>query len=209
MWARGDVIVVQDVWRGRLWAARPVIVVDDGSELLVLWCPIGTRRKVPVGLGGPATAENRGERLARLLDAGDWSLEDSVWDVSSLWLVREGGWHAVWVSFLETGAHFGWYVNFQTPYTRTARGIQTMDLALDLVVEPGCGSWRWKDEDEFELFQNRGLIEPGFAQSVRDDAASLVVRIEDGATPFDDTWVRWRPDAGWGVPELPLGWDVL
>src|SRR5437899_1839752 len=31
-WSPGEVIVVQDVWRGSLWAARPVIVVDDGPD---------------------------------------------------------------------------------------------------------------------------------------------------------------------------------
>jgi predicted RNA-binding protein associated with RNAse of E/G family len=211
MWTRGDVITVQDVWRGRLWAARPVFVVDDRPDLLVLWCPIGTSRKVPAGIRVDAAeaSEGRGDRLARLLAAGDWLLEDSIWDVSSLWLVREGDSYATWVSFLETGSHFGWYINFQTPYTRTARTIQTMDLALDLVVEPDRSSWRWKDEDEFELFQERRLIEQHTAQHVRDQAASLAVRIPAGAPPFDDAWVGWRPDPAWGVPELPDGWDVL
>src|SRR5262249_59058021 len=88
----------------------------------VLWCAVGTRRRVPVGRRDDS-AVSRGERLARLLFAGEWELQDSVWDVSSLWLVREGDWHATWVSFLATGAHWGWYVNFQTPYVRTSRGL--------------------------------------------------------------------------------------
>src|SRR5262245_33147602 len=110
MWPRGEVVVVQDIWRGRLWAARPVVVVDDRPVLLVLWCPVGTHRKVPVGHRDD-TPVSRGERLARLLEAGEWELKDSVWDVSSLWLVREGDWYATWVSLLATGAHWGWYVN--------------------------------------------------------------------------------------------------
>ena len=156
-WSPGEVIVVQDVWRGSLWAARPVIVVDDGPDVLVLWSPKGTRRKVPVSPqsdGSPEPA-SRGERLARLLACGEWELDDSLWDVSNLWLLRERDWHAVWVSFLDGGAHWGWYVNFQLPLTRTPRGIQTMDLALDIIVEPDRSSWRWKDEDEFELFEER------------------------------------------------------
>ena len=57
----------------------------------------------------------------------------------------------MWLSFLESGEQWGWYVNFQEPYRRTERGIETMDLALDIIAEPDRSSWRWKDEDEFAL----------------------------------------------------------
>ena len=45
--------------------------------------------------------------------------------------------------------HWGWYVNLQLPFRRTELGFETMDLVLDLIVDPD-GSWRWK-EDEDEL----------------------------------------------------------
>ena len=210
-WSPGEVIVVQDVWHGRLWAARPVIVVDGDSDALVLWSPKGTRRKVPVSSRRDEGLEpkTRGERLARLLASGEWELDDSLWDVSNLWLLREGDWHAVWVSFLDSGAHWGWYVNFQSPFTRTRHGIQTMDLALDIIVEPDRSSWRWKDEDEFELFEERGLIEPDVARRVRDEAATVIERIAADAAPFDSAWPGWRPDPAWGLPELPTDWDVI
>ena len=47
-WSPGEVIVLQDVYEGKLWAARPVIVVEDSADLLALWCPQGTVRKVPI-----------------------------------------------------------------------------------------------------------------------------------------------------------------
>ena len=50
----------------------------------------------------------------------------------------------------------GWYVNLQKPFRRTARGFETMDLMLDLVVEVDR-SWWWKDEDELETF----VVRPG------------------------------------------------
>jgi hypothetical protein len=186
-----------------------VIVVDDRPDLLVLWSPRGTCRKVPVTPPTRSEAANRGERLARSLALGDWILGDSIWDVSTLWLLREGDWHAVWVSFLETGEQWGWYVNFQEPFTRNARGIQTMDLALDIIVEPDRSSWRWKDEDEFELFQDRGLIDETVARRVRDEADSVIERIAHGAPPFNGAWPGWRPDGSWPIPELPAGWDAV
>ncbi len=42
-WPTGSTIVVQEVWRGRLWSARPLTVVEDERDRLVLWCPRGTR----------------------------------------------------------------------------------------------------------------------------------------------------------------------
>ena len=49
-WSRGEVIVLQDVYQGKL-GRRPVIVVEDSADLLALWCPLGTIRKVPVAPG--------------------------------------------------------------------------------------------------------------------------------------------------------------
>ena len=65
-WSPGDVIVVQEVWQGRLWAPRPVLVVDDRDGQLVLWSPKGTRRKVPVT---PATREEAASRVEQHVDS--------------------------------------------------------------------------------------------------------------------------------------------
>jgi hypothetical protein len=42
-------------------------------------------------------------------------------------------------------------VNLQEPFRRSQFGFETMDLALDVIVEADR-SWRWKDEDELETF---------------------------------------------------------
>src|SRR5207248_6444394 len=46
-WTAGEQILVEEVWNGRLWSVRPVLVVDDRDNLLVLWSPKGSVRKVP------------------------------------------------------------------------------------------------------------------------------------------------------------------
>ena len=208
-WSGGDVIVVQDVFNDTLWAARPVVVGEDVDDRRVWWCPKGTVRKVPVTPPSRPEAGTRGERLARSLAHGDWLFTDSAWDVSTLWLLREDDWHAVWLSFLESGEQWGWYINFQEPYRRTAHGIQTMDLALDMIVEPDRSSWRWKDEDEFELFIDRGLIRPEVAARVRQEAEMILGQAERDAYPFNSEWPRWSPDPCWPVPELPARWKLV
>jgi len=37
VWNPGDVIVHQEVWGGRVWAPRPLVVVEDTDERLLLW----------------------------------------------------------------------------------------------------------------------------------------------------------------------------
>jgi hypothetical protein len=159
VWTPGETIVIQEVWEGMLWAARPVIVVEDREGFLAVWCPKGTRRKVPTTPPTRPTEETRGERLATCLARRDWVLVDHEWDVSTLMLTEDGAMHSVWVSFFDNGDHWGWYVNLQLPIRRTQDAVQTMDLALDVLIAPDRTSWRWKDEDEFQMAIDRNLID--------------------------------------------------
>jgi len=207
-WISGETIVLQEIWRGRLWAARPLIVVDDSNDRLVLWCPHGTKRKIPATPPGRRRPATRLDHVRESLIRGDWVLEDHEWDVSTLWLLEPGAWHAVWVSFLPDGRHLGWYVNLQEPYRRTPRGIQAMDMMLDIVVAPDR-SWRWKDEDEFEAVVDAGLYADATVLAIREEAASVIRLIENWLVPFDEPWPEWRPPTGWSIPLLPKGWDQL
>jgi hypothetical protein len=204
-WGVGDTIVLQEVWRDRLWAARPMRVVEDTDERLVLWCPKGTVRKVPAT---PPTRERsplRSERVGELMARCDWDHVDSEWDVSTLWFVWPGEWHAVWVSWFEPGVHWGWYGNLQEPYVRTTRGIRTMDLMLDVLVEAD-GRWRWKDEDDLQAMIDRDLIDDATVDVVRRAGLEVVRKSEAGEEPFCDPWPSWTPDPSWPTPVLPEDW---
>jgi predicted RNA-binding protein associated with RNAse of E/G family len=114
----------------------------------------------------------------------------------------------VWLSFLATGEHVGWYINLQKPFHRTPRGIKTMDLMLDVLVDRDR-VWRWKDTDDFELLVERQLLDAGIAAEVRRRAAGVIARAEQGEFPFDSTWTNWRPENAWPTPRLPDDWAVL
>ncbi len=204
----GETIVLQEVWRDRVWAARPMRVVRDEGDFVALWMPRGTRWKAPTT---PPTREHNGDRGMRLAECaalGDWVFRDMEWDVSILSLMREGDWHAFWVSWLPSGEHFGWYVNLQEPFRRTELGFETMDLALDVVIEPDR-TWRWKDEDELDVFVERGLFDRAIAERIRAEGLDVVSRAERDEPPFCEPWPEWRPDPSWGLPELPEDWDRL
>lgn len=149
---------------------------------------------------------SRTQRIIELLIHADWVHVDHVWEVSSLWVLRPEEWHAVWVSWLPTGDHLGWYINLQRPFTRTAIGFESMDLMLDVVVYPD-GTWRWKDADEFEQIVHRQILDSGAARRIRDEADTALRRLAAGHEPFTPEWTHWRPEPSWSVPELSPGWD--
>ena len=216
-WEPGATIVHHEVWAQRVWAARPVVVVEDAYDVLLLWLPAGTVRKVPAPPAGvrgrerdpaglPTEASHRG--VIENLQRGQWTHVDHVWDVSTLLILRPGRWHAVWVSWLPSGEHLGWYVNFQRPYCRTSAGIEAMDLMLDLVVDPDH-SWRWKDQHEFEVMARRGLLDAATIESVLDEAEAVVASIEAAEPPFCEPWPTWTPQPEWMIPRLPADWNAV
>lgn len=216
-WAPGTTIVHHEVWAGRVWAARPLVVVEDADDRLLLWIPHGTRRKVPtpppdVASGDPEPGRRGTEAphhgVVENLVGGAWTHMDHVWDVSSLWLVRPGDGFAVWTSWEAGGDHLGWYVNIQRPYRRTATGIEAMDLMLDIVVDPDR-TWRWKDRHELDELARRGTYDEATLAAIAAAGDEALALLAAGADPFTAEWATWRPDPTWGVPELPPDWDVV
>jgi hypothetical protein len=175
---------------------------------MVLWCPVRTVRKVPAPPLSRLRPANRAEHVTTALALCDWVYEDHVWDVSTLWLIEPHSWHATWVSFLPDGSHLGWYVNFQEPLQRTANGIQAMDLMLDILVSPDR-TWHWKDLDEFDAVVAAGLYSDATVRAVGEEAQSVIARIQTQSAPFDEQWLKWRPPAGWTIPSLPAGWELV
>lgn len=206
MFRAGDAVVLQEIWRERVWGARPMRVVRDDPELVALWFPRGTRWMTPTDDPDRDWNGDRGERLAECASSGRWKHRELVWDVDTLQLARPGEWHTVWVSWLPSGEPWGWYVNLQEPLRRSAIGFETMDLALDVIVELDR-SWRWKDEDELEAFVARGAFEPELPSRLRGEALRVLERLELNTAPFAEPWHDWRPEPDWALPELTEGWE--
>jgi predicted RNA-binding protein associated with RNAse of E/G family len=201
-WSPGDQIVYREVWRGKVWTARPVTVVQDAPDLVVLYLCSGTRWKLPAG--------NRDEYRDALL-TGEWQLRDVtyMWG-DTLFLIRPGEAHAVHVMWRhETREFSGWYINLQEPLRRTAIGFDFMDQELDIVVKPDLSGWVWKDEEEFQKDVETGLTTPGQAREIRAEAGLVLERVRAKASPFSDGWETWHPPAGWPIPSLPVGWDKV
>jgi hypothetical protein len=203
----GGTIVVQELWHGEVWAARPMRVVHDEPELLALWFPRGTRWQAPTAPPGRPVPAARGEKLAGCLARRQWAFVEHAWDVDTLCLLQPDAWHAVWISWLPDGRQWGWYVNLQEPYRRTTCGIATFDLALDVIIDVD-GSWRWKDEDELLAYVEHGVVEPALAEQLYAEGNAVVARHRAERDVFGSDWPSWRPDPAWPQPVLRAGWNV-
>jgi hypothetical protein len=192
MFRSGDAVAVREIWQGRVWKARPYVVVHDRPDQIALYLPQGSPTKVPPGSGIPRD---------------EWTLEDGEFRHEALRLTRPGAAHSV-LLFWDGGGFVGWYVNFERPLTRSHVGFDYLDLGLDLRVRPDR-SVEVLDEDEFEEAQRIGVISPEEAASVWEEAERVRAAIERWDSPFRDGWETWRPDPTWDVPALPDGWDLV
>jgi len=202
-WTAGSQIVYREVWRGRIWTARPVTVVQDTPDLIALSLCSGTRWKISV------PPDESTDLLYCKLPTGNWRLADATWKWDSLILIYPGEAHAVHVMRGENREFVGWYINLQEPLCRTAIGFDFMDQDLDIVVEPDLSKWVWKDESTFAKAQDLGIISEQQAREIRAEGERVIRRIQARAAPFDADWENWFPPVEWPIPSLPEGWDKL
>jgi hypothetical protein len=193
--APGEPVVLRELWRGRVFAARPATVLHDGPELVVLLVPAGVTCAVPIG--------PEGEEL-RIPDR-PWRLELRERGPSP---VLSFAWPGEPYAVLRWSAPWAWYVNLQEPLRRTRIGYDTTDHVLDVLVAPD-GTWEWKDEEDLERAVALGLFTPADAERFRADGHRAVRRILEREPPLDHDWTRWQPDPSWPTPTLPEGWDAV
>ena len=84
-----------------------------------------------------------------------------------------------------------------------------MDQDLDIVVKPDVSEWHWKDEDVMQTGLELGIYTAQQVRDIRAEGERVVENIQHRATPFDNSWLDWKRDAAWPIPELPPGWDQL
>jgi len=193
----GDPVTVREVWQGKVWTVRVLTVVKDEPNLLALYQAVGTPWKRPCGPDG---------HPIRLPDQ-PWHLEDALLREDTLRLILPGQAHSVLLIWQQRWNLTCWYINLEEPFRRTSIGFDYMDQTLDIVVEPDMASWRWKDEDEFEEAQAKGIYSREQAVEIREEGERALERLLARKPPFDERWEDWRPDAAWRRPEIGARWQ--
>jgi hypothetical protein len=195
----GDPIVLRELWRGRVFEARPMVVVQDDPEQTALFLPPGVRCGVPIGEDGSALRlPDRPWRL-EIRPRGAQPVLSFAWPDTPYAVL-------LWVAEDQRRV---WYVNLEEPIVRTPLGFDTVDHALDVVIELDRSYWRWKDEDELAHAVRAGLFSVEEADEFRRWGERAVERVLARKPPFDFDWTRWTPDPRWPEPQLPAGWDEV
>jgi hypothetical protein len=124
-------------------------------------------------------------------------------------LTEPGAAHSVLLLWNESRQFVSWYIDLETPMSRTPLGFDYMDQMLDIAVTPDLSSRRWKDEDELQECVRLGLWDAAQAAAVRAEGELALARLLAREPPLNEPWEHWRPDPLWSVPILPAGWDVV
>lgn len=204
-WAPGDHVL----WRYRgngtdeVHICRPVTVVRDEPDLLVVWLAAGTRCIKPVLADGTPLYQ---EPLATRYTKPRTRVVEEWFGSGVLKLARPGQPWSVWLFWEQDWQFRSWYVNLEEPLNRWSAGVDSQDHFLDISVHPDR-NWYWRDEDEFAQAQADGLMPAELAARVRQAGREAVRAIRAWDPPFRDRWQDWRPDPSWPVPELPSDWD--
>ncbi|MDE0026043.1 MAG: DUF402 domain-containing protein [Spirochaetaceae bacterium] len=200
-WSAGDCVVLRAV--GPLTVGKPAVVVEDSAERVMLYVPHG------VHWLGPAVPSGDRVKMIRAFAKGERviALDMIPWRNHVLHILLPGRPFSVWLFWSSEWEFLFYYVNLETPFTRSTVGFDTCDHVLDICVRPDR-TWYYKDLDELEVCVEVGLMSAAMATDVRRDAGQAVALIEAWQPPFDAGLEHWRPSPAWPLPLLPAGWQA-
>ncbi|MFF2751328.1 DUF402 domain-containing protein [Kitasatospora sp. NPDC058048] len=208
----GTTVVRRDVHAGRVWTAMPQRVVADTGHVLTLAYWPGIESLAPTSWITSTRAGNDTTRQQGLADlaTGTWTLGHYRWTGTELLShFLAGEWFSVHCfQDAATREPLRWYVNFEHLYQRRpGHGIDTMDLALDLVITPDLTGHHWKDQEEYAQLRRLGVVDDYAGRQIEQARARAIAMLDDRTVPFADGRPTWAPDPTWPLPTLPPGAD--
>jgi len=206
MWKYGDVIAWRGIFNNRVWHVQPTIVVKDSPDELVLTLLSGTEC---IAEESYPNGKKQGKRWWDFKNT-DWNLAKYTWKTNRLLIVLDAKAYYSTMFFWndKRNEFMCYYINFQLPYKRNYDGIDTLDLDLDIVINPDF-SIEWKDEDDYQRAIDHGLIIPEWARGINSAKPEIFDKLEKRLYPFDGSWLDWKPDPAWSPPKLPENWDKI
>lgn len=183
----GSSIAVRDVQDGVVYFAWPFRVIEDGPRGLLL-----AQRPGAVGRVHRGYPDDRASMLEHLTATAPdlvelaWSRTVSldVWSPANWWSTR-----VFWDE--ADGRFLCYYIDFVRPFSTQGRCLDTLDLALDVVVTPD-GRWAFKDVDQYEDLRRRRWIRDDDHEAVERAKPTVIAAIESGRFPFDGSLLEWQ-----------------
>lgn len=206
MWSPGEVIAWRGIFRKRVWHVQPTILVKDSPTETVLTLIPGTEciaeESYPKG-------KKSDMRRWYFIDK-DWKLAKYTWQTNRLLLIFEPEKYYSTILFWnhQSNEFVCYYINFQLPFQRNHRAMDTLDLDLDLIIHPDF-TYAWKDVDDYQKAMDHGLIAREWMQAIEKSKLEILEKLEKRQYPFDGSWLDWMPDPNWSAPTLPKDWDKV
>lgn len=206
MWKPGEVVVWRGIFRNLVWHAQAVIVVKDTPKEIVVALLPGAEGMIEPDY---VKSQKRGKRRWDFKNQ-PWDLEKFHWHTNRLLFLLEPEKYYSTIHFWNDASNefMCYYLNFQLPFQRSDCVIDTLDLDLDLVVNPAL-SFEWKDLDDYQKAIDHGIIFPEWMQGIEDAKPEIFDKLHKRQYPFDGSWLGWLPDPAWSPPKLPANWDKI
>jgi hypothetical protein len=200
LWEPGQGIVMREVWRGKVYSIMPLRVVQDSHTWTALYLPPNTLSLFP---------HTRDGTVLRIPE-DDWVLRGEPWEGQGLCLVHAGlgfTFSAAW----DQDQHLDhWKIDLVDPVRRAPLGFDYMDQFLDIIVSPDRSTWYWKDEDEVQIAERRGIFTPEQVSDLYQRGERAIQALQANEPPFDGGWENWIPDPICRIPfNLPEGWKEI
>ena len=206
MWKPGEVVSWRGIYRERVWHAQTTITVKDTPEEIVLALLPGAECIAPEGY---LDGKNSNKRRWNFKDK-EWEQQNYLWRTNRLLLILEPEKYYSIMHFWDhiSNEFLCYYVNFQLPFKRSLYRVDTLDLDLDIVINPDLG-FEWKDEADYQKAIDHGIIFPEWIQGIEAAKPEIFEKLERRQYPFDGAWLNWMPDSNWSPPKLPANWDKI
>ena len=205
-WKPGDIVVVRGIFNGHICHAQSVIVVKDTPEEIALTLLPSSEC---VDLEGYLKGKQNSKRRWDFKDK-PFILEKYLWNTNRLLLLiePENYYSTIYFWQNDTNEFLCYYINFQTPFQRSHIGFDTLDLELDMIINPD-NSWKIKDIDDYQKGVENGTILYEWTQEIETAKNKVLGKLADKQYPLDGFWLNWQPDNNWSAPKLPENWDKI
>ncbi|MBA4385317.1 MAG: hypothetical protein C0410_11325 [Anaerolinea sp.] len=208
-WKSGESCVLRGIVNSQVWLAQSVIVVEDKPELTILVLLPGAQCATPEGVWRRESDKEYAHSSRWQSAPGEhFYLQEYIWKTNRVLIFLEPQKYYSCMLFWEhqSDQFAGYYINFQLPYKRSHCGFDTLDLDLDIVIDPQY-NWQWKDMDAYEHGIQEGGIHVEWVRGIEKVKPEVFKRIDERSYPMDGSWVNWEPDPIWSPPELPKNWN--
>jgi hypothetical protein len=210
-WKNGESCVLRGIVNQRVWLAQSVVVVADKADETVLLLMPGAQCAYPEGYWRwrIKNDDSQGTRWQEALQ-DELTLREFAWETNRILILLEPDkFYSHFLFWQQASGQFTcYYVNFQLPFQRSHCGFDTLDLDLDIVIDPQY-NWTWKDEDEYHDGIRAGGIREEWVQEIEKSKEEVLERIHHRSYPIDGSWLEWQPNSAWLPPKLRNGWQTV